>query len=381
MQKSKLHLISLFFSLIFLFLLAILQPVLAQETALKYDKEERIEAVVVKISQEKEITVMGKENLSQTLELEFLPPALRKRVTLTTGNIPTAYQPVYKVNDTVVLNSLVTGNGEKTYIITDYVRRDALYWLFLIFVILTIFVARRRGIFSLLGMFISFFLIVKFLLPQIMSGNDPILIAVLTALAIIPLTFYLSHGINLKTSIAVLGTVTALIISGLLANYFIVSAKLSGFSSEEAVFLQVQNPNFANIRGLILAGIIIGLVGILDDITISQAAIVRQLKTNSPKLGFWELYQGAMEVGKDHIASLVNTLILVYTGAALPLLLLFVNNPAPFADVINLELVAEEILRALVASIGLILAVPITSLLAAVVFGNKKYYDLRINIK
>ena len=373
----------LIFLLVLLLVVIFFHPhdVFAQETAVRYSKEERVEALVVKISGEKEITVMGKKKLSQTLELEILPPAPTKRITLTTGNLPTVYEPVYKLNDTVVLNSLTLENGEKTYLITDYVRRDSLYQLFLIFIILAVLIAGKKGFFSLIGMGMSFVVIVKFLLPQIVAGSDPILIAVLTSFALIPLTFYLSHGINLKTSIAILGTLLSLIFSGFLANFFIEKMKLSGFSSEEAVFLQLQNPGLTNIKGLILGGIIIGLVGILDDITISQAAIVQELKKSSPKFGFWELFSGAMAVGKDHIASLVNTLILVYAGAALPLLLLFVNNPAPFADVINLELVAEEILRTLVASIGLILAVPTTSLLAAVVFGNKKYYDLRINIK
>lgn len=364
-----------FFKTLFItvtFLIFFFKPVLAQEnTSLPIIKEEKFEATVVKIINEEKITKKGQTRIAQTLELELLPPSTKKRLTLLTGDLPIANQPKYQVNDTVVLSAFSSADGKTTYLITDFVRRDSLYLLFLIFAVLVVLVGRKRGFFSLLGMGVSFFVIGKFLLPQIMVGTDPILSAVLTSLAIIPVTFYLSHGINLKTSIAVLGTLVSLIISGFLAGFFINTAKLSGFSSEEAVFLQVQNPSLENIKGLILAGIIIGLVGILDDITISQAAIVEQLKKNSPKLGFWELYKGAMEVGKDHIASLVNTLVLVYTGAALPLLLLFINNPQPFADVINLEIVAEEILRTLVASIGLILAVPITSSLAALVFENK----------
>ena len=124
---------------------------------------------------------------------------------------------------------------------------------------------------------------------------------------------------------------------------------------------------------MVLAGIIVSVLGILDDITVSQAAVVYQLKKLSPTLGFKDLYLHAMDVGRDHIASVVNTLVLVYTGAALPLLLLFVNSSRPFGQVINHEVIAEEIIRTLVSSIGLILAVPITTLLTAYVASMKKH--------
>jgi uncharacterized membrane protein len=149
-----------------------------------------------------------------------------------------------------------------------------------------------------------------------------------------------------------------------LAGIFVEAAKLTGFSSEEASFLEVARPGSVNLRGLLLAGIIIGVLGILDDITVSQAAIVAQLKKTAPELSARSTYAAAMDVGRDHIASVVNTLVLVYTGAAMPLLLLFLQNTGAVADVINYEMVAEEIVRTLVASIGLILAVPITTSLA-----------------
>lgn len=181
----------------------------------------------------------------------------------------------------------------------------------------------------------SFLIIFKFILPKILAGANPILIAILGSLLIIPVTFYLSHGLNRKTTLAIIGTITALILTGLLAGVFVNATKLTGFASEEAGFLQVAKQGQVNIKGLLLAGIIIGLLGILDDITISQSAIISQLKQSSPKLKSGELYKKAMEIGKDHIASMVNTLILVYTGAALPLLLLFINSPRPFSEVIN----------------------------------------------
>jgi len=184
-------------------------------------------------------------------------------------------------------------------------------------------------------------------------------------LFIIPITFYLSHGFNKKTTVAVGGTVIALIITGILAGIFVEAAKLTGFASEEAGFLQVAKQGLVNIKGLLLAGIIIGVLGVLDDVTVSQSAIVFQLKQANAKIKAGELYKRAMDVGKDHISSMVNTLVLVYTGAALPLLLLFIDNPHPFSEVVNYEIIADEIVRTLVGSIGLVLAVPITTLIAS----------------
>jgi len=156
-----------------------------------------------------------------------------------------------------------------------------------------------------------------------------------------------------------------LIITGVLAGFFVESAKLTGFASEEAGFLQIARGGTINIKGLLLAGIIISTLGVLDDVTVSQSSIVNQLKETDKNLSFEKLYQRAMKVGQDHISSMVNTLVLVYTGAALPLFLLFIDNPHPFLEVINYEIVADEIVRTLVGSIGLILAVPITTFIAA----------------
>jgi uncharacterized membrane protein len=162
---------------------------------------------------------------------------------------------------------------------------------------------------------------------------------------------------------AVAGTLIALGITGVLASIFVQSSHLTGFASDEANYLMVARHGTIDIHGLLLAGIIIGLLGVLQDITISQAAIVYQLKDATHSIKPIELFSRAMDVGRDHIASMSNTLILVYAGVSLPLLLLFVNSPLPFSQVINFELIAEEIVRTLVASIGLIIAVPITTLL------------------
>jgi len=167
-------------------------------------------------------------------------------------------------------------------------------------------------------------------------------------------------------------TFIALVITGILANVFVEVAKLTGYASEEAGFLQVAKQGMMNIRGLLLAGIIIGTLGVLDDITVSQAAIVQQLKEISSKISPKELFSRAMNIGRDHIASMINTLVLVYTGASLPLLLLFIDSSHSFSEVINYEIIAVEIIRTLVGSIGLIAAVPITTFLAVNFMGKRR---------
>ncbi len=269
----------------------------------------------------------------------------------------------YQSGDQLLIGYSQAGDGESFYVI-DYIRRQSLITVFLIFVVLVIAVGRWRGITSIIGMAVTYLVIFQLILPVILSGTSPILAAFAGSFLIIPITFYLSHGLNRKTTIAVVSTVIALAITSGLATYFVDAAWLSGFASEEAGYLQTINPAQLNMKGLLLAGIIIGALGVLDDITVAQAAVVEQLNEANRNFKFKELFLRAMNVGRDHIASMVNTLILVYTGSALPLLLIFVNNPHPAWEIINYEIIAEEIVRTLVGSIGLILAVPITTLFA-----------------
>lgn len=351
--------------LLFCILIAFLFPklIFAQTSA---DSSFKAEAVVTKILEEKQIKVMEKKQLFQKLEVLLIQGKDKgKKLIVNNGDIPVAKVPRYLVGDKIVLTINNGQDGHNSIYVSDYVRRDSLYWLFAIFIGLAVLIARKRGAASVLGMIISFFVIFQFILPQIIGGANPVFISILGSIIIIPVTFYLSHGINGKTTMSVVGTIISLIITGLLAYVYIYFAKLSGFSSDEAVFLQTAKPGTFNMQGILLAGIIIGLLGILDDITISQAAIVYELKKTSPKLTFTQLYAKGMDIGSDHIASMVNTLVLVYAGAALPLLLLFINNPHPFAEVLNYEMIAEEVVRTLIASIGLILAVPIATFLTA----------------
>jgi len=359
-------------SLLF-FLVLLGNSVFAQEAlSIKPPKQETLEAVVIKIIEEKQIEIMQKKQLYQKLELEITKGTLvDKKIIVENGNMPLANEQKYHVDDKVMVSMSKGMDGKINYYISDYIRRDALLVLFFIFIIVTVVIARWRGLMSLLGMAISFLIIFSFILPKISTGSNPVEIAILGSLVIIPVSFFLSHGFNKKTIVAIAGTLIALIITGILSNIFVEAAKLTGFASEEAGFLQVVKQGAINMKGLLLAGIIIGVLGVLDDITISQSAIVFQLKEANNRLDINELFKRAMNVGQDHISSMVNTLVLVYTGAALPLFLLFINNPHPFSQIINYEIIADEIIRTLVGSIGLVLSVPITTFIATLVATKK----------
>lgn len=329
-------------------------------------ENETVEAEVKEVLEEERAeSYEGEEGWEQWLRLEVIEEeGAGEEIFVKSGVVGLVNQPKYERGDEVVLMKNEVA-GDERYMIVDYVRREALYWLFGLFVVVAVVVGRKWGLLSILGMGFSFLVIFKLLIPLIMQGWSPVLVSILTSALIIPVTFYLSHGINKKTSVAVVSTLIALVITGLLVVVFTEAAKLTGFASEEAGFVQVQMGGEINIKGLLLAGMIIGTLGILDDVTVNQAAIVEKLKEANKKMGFGELYKKAMSVGQDHISSMVNTLVLVYTGASLPLLLLFVDSSRGFREVLNSEIVADEIVRTLVGSVGLMLAVPITTFLAA----------------
>jgi len=256
--------------------------------------------------------------------------------------------------------------GQPLYYIQDLERGRPLLVLAALFVLAVVAFGRWQGIRSLVGLGLSFVVIVSFVVPAILHGHSPILVAVTGAMAIMLISLYLSHGTGPKTTAAVVGTALALGLTAALAIAFVAAASLTGLASEEAL-----SANFVvgglSLRGLLLAGIIIGGLGVLDDVTMSQASLVAELHQANPGAGFAALVGGALRVGRDHIAATVNTLFLAYAGAALPLLILFITGTDSLSTVVTTEIVAVEVVRALCGSVGLIAAVPLTTMLAALV--------------
>jgi len=330
-------------------------------------EEKLMEGEVVKIFSQEETATGWQQSLGVLIKKG---DEEGKRVKVVSGQTQLDKKK-FSIGDRVILASSKDLEGNNIYYIDDYIRRPALEILAAIFLFLVLLIGGWRGTKSLLGLVVSFGVILFLVLPWLSQGKNPVLVSFFASMLMIPPLFYFSHDFSAKTSAAVLGTAIALLIILFLATGFVKMAHLTGLSSEEAGFLQVDHAAKFNFQGLILAGIIIGALGVLDDITISQAAVVEKLRQNT-NLKDGKLFWESLAVGRDHIASMVNTLILVYVGASLPLLLLFIDNPKPLSLVINYEIIAEEIIRILTGSIGLILAVPITTFLAVKMIKKKR---------
>lgn len=326
-----------------------------------------LEATVTKVVKQEVAEVMGHQQLTQRLEILITSGSLKgQTIAIDHGAMATVNVQAYEVGDNVQILASTTTDGQSTYQITDYVRRTPLAWLAVIFIGLILLINMRKGLASLFSLALTFIIIFAIVLPLILAGHQPVMVALAAALIMIPLTYFIAHGFNRKTTVAAIGTLISLVISVVLAQYFIYATRLTGYASDEAGFLAANQHNGdINIHGLILAGIVLGLIGVLDDVTITQAGFIQQLKQAHPKISSKELYQRAMAVGRDHIASLVNTLVLVYTSAAMPLLLLFTQTGRPFMEIINYEIVAEELVRTLVVSIGIVISVPVTTYISA----------------
>jgi uncharacterized membrane protein len=210
-------------------------------------------------------------------------------------------------------------------------------------------------------------MIVLVILPGIQSGHDPLAVSILGTLLFVGLSLYIVYGWTVKTHAAVLGSFIALAITGVLAFIFVNQARLTGYGDENMFYITQLTQNQLNVRSLLLAGVLIGTLGVLDDLVISQASAVFELFRNNPKQSFKGLFKSAMNIGQDHIAATVNTLVLAYAGASLPMLLLFSFRNVDYGLAINLEFIAEEIVRTMVGSLGLFAAVPITTALASLI--------------
>jgi uncharacterized membrane protein len=265
--------------------------------------------------------------------------------------------------------------GEVTYTQTDFERRTPMLLLALVFAALVIVLGRLRGALSLLGLAISLALIVFFVAPAILDGSSPLAVSIIGSLAVMLATISLAHGLGPKSLAAMLGTSASLLLVALLATFAVAVTNLTGLSSEEATLL---NLNVASISfdGLLVAGMVIGALGVLDDVTVSQASTVLALRAARPDQSFGELYRGALAVGRDHVSATVNTLVFAYVGSSLPILLLFSTGGVGFVDVLNTEVVAKEVVAMLVGSIGLIAAVPLTTALTAVLSRGMPSRDL-----
>ena len=275
--------------------------------------------------------------------------------------------PPYRVGERVEIYVTVGLNNQTAYVVSDWVRRPALAWLLALFVAVSFLVAGFKGLRAVAATGASLWIVMSYVVPQIIAGADAVWVSLLGVGGILLLAIYFVHGVSWSTTAALTGTFMAVAMTMALALGFTDLARLSGLGTDDAIFVIAAAPQVA-LRGLLLAGILIGALGALTDITIVQASVVRELAHTDPSLGVGQLYLRGMNVGRDHVGSLVNTLVLAYAGSGLSLFVLLQVYDVTLARALNLELVATEVVHTLVGSIGLILAVPLTTALAATWF-------------
>jgi uncharacterized membrane protein len=275
--------------------------------------------------------------------------------------------PRFAVDDEVVLSY---GGGNplegQSYQIVDFQRDVPLILLAGLFAVAVLVLGRWQGLRALTGLLVSFGVLVLFVLPAIIAGENPLLVATVGAGVIMFVVLYLTHGFSARTSTAVLGTLVSLALIGGLGALFSVAAKLTGLDEETATLVGTLGQPI-DTRGLLLAGVVIGALGVLDDVTVTQTSAVFELRAANGTLGARRLYAAGLRIGRDHVSSAVNTLVMAYAGAALPVLLYSSISGVGLGGILSSQSIAQEIVRTLVGSIGLVAAVPITTALAAIV--------------
>lgn len=282
---------------------------------------------------------------------------------------PTQFEvPPLEVGDEVVLLDIPTSPPEYRYSFSDFQRTTPLVWLVVAFVVVVVAFGRWQGLRALAGLVASGLVLVAFVVPALLRSEPAVLVALTATTVIGFVALYLAHGVGRATTVALAGTLVSLAVTTLLAVVVVRATRMTGLADQNAQILRVT-ADALDLRGLLVAGIVVGALGVLDDVTVSQVSTVGALRRANPAMATVDLYREAIRVGRDHVASTVNTLVLAYAGASLPLLLFFAQGNQPVGRLLAGELISAEIVRMLVGSIGLVLSVPITTALAATVLG------------
>jgi uncharacterized membrane protein len=332
--------------------------------------DEYLRGRVAEIIETRSETVAGFAQLRQFLSIRLLsgPDRGRQVDAEYTGVGPANRANPVRVGETVVIVKMASSAGP-AYEVIDRYRLLPVGMILGFFFLLAILLGGIRGATSILGLVVTILVLAKFIVPRILAGQNPLAISLAGAFVIALLSIFLAHGLSRRTTIALVSTLLALAIGAFLSAFFVSLTRLFGVGTEEAFYLQLGPLEKLNLRGLLLGGIILGALGVLDDVTTAQAGAVDEISQANPNLRYAELYRRGLSVGREHITSLVNTLVLAYAGASLPLFLLFsLGLGQPLWVLLNSEFIVEEVVRTLVGSICLMLAVPITTTLAAYVF-------------
>lgn len=336
------------------------------QTTVGYSSE-TVQAKVINVAEEGPAIVLGKEQTYQVLEIQVLEGEFQQlRLMLEVGkNQILSEDYLFKPGDQILVNvGKNPMNDEIRANFVDFVREGPVIVIFLIFCMTALLVGGWTGFRSLLGAIIGLVVIIFFIIPQIIGGANPLLTSIIGSAIFLGLSLYIVYGWRKMTHAAVAGMVISLFLTGLFSIFSVRQTRLTGFGDENMMFLVQRSEMFLDTRGILLAGIIIGSLGVLDDLVIGQASAVFQLQKANPAMPFKQLFTSAMEIGRDHVAASVNTLILAYAGGSLPMLLLFTVNNVNMRMALNVSYIAEEIVRALAGTTGLFLSIPIATLIA-----------------
>lgn len=359
-------------------ILCLFAPLAASAQATEPAVSEYVKAKVISVTEPQTEEFAGLIREQQDVELQLLSGEnAGDTVTIDHGLLPHRKDLELSVGQMLVVQQLTMPDGEVVYLFREAYRLHTLWILIGFFFLLGIGIGGKRGFTSILGLTASVLILVFFVVPNILSGNNPLFICLIGCAGIACSSLFLAHGFNKRTLVAFYSTIITLAFSTLMAITFVYVARLFGMGTEESMFLQTGNLGVIDMRGLLLGGIIIGALGVLDDITTAQTAAVDELSKANHNLGAKELYKAGASIGKEHVAALINTLALAYIGASLPTFLLFtLNTETPWWIIMNSEFVAEEIIRTLVGSSTLLLSVPISTWLAAHSFKNGNHTNV-----
>lgn len=347
----------------------LLAPSLLEAQAIHQEFQELVKAEVLEVVNQYERIIMGTQASTtvQELRIQILEGERANEVVRLENDLM-----VLNPGDTIFVNRLQSIDGTEYYLFKDIERRPPMVWLVLILVVLIVGLARWQGVRAILSLGLSIAAILFILIPALLAGYSPIFTSLAVSALILSVILFLTHGFKPHVVITFFGTFAAVAVTCLIAYVWMEWMRLTGFESDASVYLNFATGGTLDLSALLLGSIIIGLLGVLDDVCITQASVVQELRGANHTLGFRELYLRAIRVGRDHVGSLVNTLALAYVGASLPLILLYASSQSSILTSINQEVIAAEILRIVVGSIGLILAVPITTALAAWYFKDKQ---------
>ncbi len=300
----------------------------------------------------------------QYVKLEITSGKYKNKVIKTWNTLSgsDAYDFKVKKNDKIIVVIEEKEEENIEVFISDYARQDYIFYLCILFIFLILAIGRKKGIKSVITLGITIFSILKILLPLILKGINPIFITIAVSIFITIATLFIVSGINNKSIAAIIGTTGGVITAGILSYYIGSKVRLTGLSSEEAVMLSTLGEGFSlDFKSLLFAGIIMGALGAVMDIGMSIASSIEEIHKANPSLSKKELFASGMNVGRDIMGTMTNTLILAYTGSSIPLLLLFMYHEPSIIKIINLDIIATEIIRSLTGSIGLIVTIPITA--------------------